>query len=164
MSHSHPWLTSSPTDYCDAYDSTAKYTTLQLTSCFEIFIYFLCFLLGCRNVCVLLIGEGFYKATFVSLLYFVGQTICLLRISAGICFTFSVRMLHKNGYCDLTKKEITSICLDQRKRKLFVGDSRGHIQSINIKNGARMKKFKKEGPKSKNKDKEDISSLYYWGD
>jgi len=64
---------------------------------------------------------------------------------------------------DLTKKEITSICLDERKRKLFVGDSRGHIQSINIKNGARMKKFKKEGPKSKSKDKEDISSLYYWG-
>ena len=65
---------------------------------------------------------------------------------------------------DLTKKEITSICLDNRKRKLFVGDSRGHIQSINIKNGARMKKFRKENPKSKSKDKEDISSLYYWGD
>jgi WD40 repeat protein len=65
---------------------------------------------------------------------------------------------------DLTKKEITSICLDNRKRKLFVGDSRGHIQSINIKNGARMKKFKeKEVPKSKSKDREDISSLYYWG-
>jgi WD40 repeat protein len=27
-----------------------------------------------------------------------------------------------------------------------------------------MKKFKKEGPKPKSKDKEDISSLYYWGD
>ena len=37
---------------------------------------------------------------------------------------------------DLTKKEITSICLDNRKRKLFVGDSRGRIKSINIKNGA----------------------------
>lgn len=34
--------------------------------------------------------------------------------------------------------------------------------SINIKNGAKMKKFKK-GEKSKNKDKEDVSSLYYWG-
>lgn len=34
--------------------------------------------------------------------------------------------------------------------------------SINIKNGAKMKKFKK-GEKSKNKDKEDISSMYYWG-
>lgn len=65
---------------------------------------------------------------------------------------------------DLTQKEITSICLDERKRKLFVGDSRGRMQSINIKNGARMKKFRKGGPKSKSKDKEDISSLYYWGD
>ena len=34
--------------------------------------------------------------------------------------------------------------------------------SINIKNGAKMKKFKK-GYKSANKDKEDISCLYYWG-
>lgn len=64
---------------------------------------------------------------------------------------------------DLTQKEITSICLDERKRKLFVGDSRGRMFSINIKNGAKMKKFKK-GEKSKNKDKDDISSMYYWGD
>jgi len=35
--------------------------------------------------------------------------------------------------------------------------------SINIKNGAKMKKFKK-GEKNKNKDKEDISSMYYWGE
>ena len=63
---------------------------------------------------------------------------------------------------DLSHKEITSICLDERKRKLFVGDSRGRVFSINIKNGAKMKKFKK-GEKSKNKDKEDVSSLFYWG-
>mmetsp|Transcript_21365 Transcript_21365/g.33043 ORF Transcript_21365/g.33043 Transcript_21365/m.33043 type:complete len:275 (+) Transcript_21365:1192-2016(+) len=64
---------------------------------------------------------------------------------------------------DLTQKEITSICLDERKRKLFVGDSRGRMFSINIKNGAKMKKFKK-GEKTKNKDKEDVSSMFYWGD
>jgi hypothetical protein len=56
----------------------------------------------------------------------------------------------------LSHKDITCICLDERKRKLFVGDSRGRIFSINIKNGAKMKKFKK-GDKSANKDKEDIS-------
>ena len=44
---------------------------------------------------------------------------------------------------DLTHKEITAICLDSRKRKLFVGDSKGRMFSINIKNGAKMKKFKK---------------------
>jgi hypothetical protein len=62
---------------------------------------------------------------------------------------------------DLSHKDITCICLDERKRKLFVGDSRGRIFSINIKNGAKMKKFKK-GDKSANKDKEDISSLFYY--
>jgi len=53
-----------------------------------------------------------------------------------------------------------------------VGDSRGRMFSINIKNGAKMKKFKKGDDKDagtgrkkpKNKDKEDISSMYYWGE
>jgi WD40 repeat protein len=57
---------------------------------------------------------------------------------------------------DLTTRDITCICLDKRKRKLFVGDSKGRVFSINIKNGARMKKFKRH--------KADVSSLYYWGD
>jgi WD40 repeat protein len=52
--------------------------------------------------------------------------------------------------------------LDERKRKLFVGDSRGRTFSINIKNGAKMKKFKK--PRKGPKDKQEVSSLYYWGD
>ena len=63
---------------------------------------------------------------------------------------------------DLTTKEITCVCLDQRKRKLFVGDQKGRLFSINIKNGARMKKFKKN--KKAKRDKDDISCLYYWGE
>eukprot|EP01022_Parablepharisma_sp_SALTPOND_P017929 TRINITY_DN2914_c0_g1_i1.p2 TRINITY_DN2914_c0_g1~~TRINITY_DN2914_c0_g1_i1.p2 ORF type:complete len:945 (-),score=108.06 TRINITY_DN2914_c0_g1_i1:6739-9573(-) len=42
---------------------------------------------------------------------------------------------------DLTTREITSIALDKRQRKLFVGDSKGRVFSINVKNGALMKKF-----------------------
>jgi len=34
--------------------------------------------------------------------------------------------------------------------------------SINIKNGAKMKKFKKS--KKRKREKEDISSLFFWGD
>jgi WD40 repeat protein len=46
---------------------------------------------------------------------------------------------------DLTtnNRDITCICLDKRKRKLFVGDSKGRVFTINIKNGAKMKKFKR---------------------
>ena len=43
-----------------------------------------------------------------------------------------------------------------------MGDQRGKLFSINIKNGAKMKKFKKS--KKKLKDKEDTCSLYYWGE
>lgn len=56
---------------------------------------------------------------------------------------------------DLTTRDITCICLDKRKRKLFVGDSKGRLFSVNIKNGAHMKKFKRH--------KSDVSSLHYWG-
>jgi WD40 repeat protein len=57
---------------------------------------------------------------------------------------------------ELCNNDITCICLDKRNRKLFVGNSKGHVFSINIKNGAHMKKFEEH--------KGDVSSLYYWGD
>lgn len=57
---------------------------------------------------------------------------------------------------DLCSKDITCICLDKRNRKLFVGNCKGHVFSINIKNGAHMKKFEEH--------KGDVSSLYYWGE
>lgn len=72
-----------------------------------------------------------------------------------------------NVFRDLTHREITCICMDERKRKLFVGDQKGRLFSINIKNGARMKKFrksKKKKDKGGSKDKNDISALYYWGE
>lgn len=53
------------------------------------------------------------------------------------------------------------MCFDKRNRKLFVGDQKGRIYCINIKNGAKMKKFKKPD-RSKAKDKEDVSSIVYW--
>lgn len=72
---------------------------------------------------------------------------------------------------DISHSEITCICMDERKRKLFVGDQKGRLFSINIKNGAKMKKFKKSKRRKDhdkkdggNPDKGDISSLYYWGD
>lgn len=46
--------------------------------------------------------------------------------------------------------------MDQRKRKLFVGNCKGEVFSINIKNGAHMKSFDNH--------KADVSSLYYWGE
>lgn len=47
-------------------------------------------------------------------------------------------------------------------RKLFVGDQKGRIRSVNLKNGQKIKSFKKE-KKSKNKELEVISGLKYWG-
>ena len=55
---------------------------------------------------------------------------------------------------DLSSHEITAICMDSRERKLFVGDSKGKVIAINIKNGAKMKKFTKH--------KADTSAFCYW--
>ena len=46
-------------------------------------------------------------------------------------------------YRELSSGELTVIILDQRQRKVFVGDSDGRIFTVNIKNGAKMKKFEK---------------------
>eukprot|EP01016_Furgasonia_blochmanni_P035069 TRINITY_DN3849_c0_g3_i2.p1 TRINITY_DN3849_c0_g3~~TRINITY_DN3849_c0_g3_i2.p1 ORF type:complete len:733 (-),score=175.98 TRINITY_DN3849_c0_g3_i2:58-2256(-) len=46
-------------------------------------------------------------------------------------------------YRELSNSDLTVCCLDHRQRKLFVGDADGHIFTINVKNGAKMKKFEK---------------------
>ena len=61
------------------------------------------------------------------------------------------------------KGDITCIKLDNRNRKLFFGTSRGKLKTLNVKNGAISRKFKKEQNR-KSTHKEDISSIAYWGD
>ena len=61
------------------------------------------------------------------------------------------------------KAEITCIKLDDRGRKLFFGTSKGKLKTLNIKNGAISRKFRKEAA-WKPTQKEDISSIAYWGD
>jgi len=47
-------------------------------------------------------------------------------------------------YRELSKdRELTACVLDERKRKLFVGDSEGKIFTVNLKNGAKLKKFER---------------------
>jgi WD40 repeat protein len=55
---------------------------------------------------------------------------------------------------DLTPGEITALELDNRQRKLYIGDSRGNVLSINAKNGALIKKFKNHAGQ--------VSDLVYW--
>ena len=44
-------------------------------------------------------------------------------------------------YRNICTHELTAVILDNRERKLFVGDSGGCIFTVNIRNGARMKDF-----------------------
>eukprot|EP00357_Protocruzia_adherens_P001233 CAMPEP_0115009238 /NCGR_PEP_ID=MMETSP0216-20121206/22477_1 /TAXON_ID=223996 /ORGANISM="Protocruzia adherens, Strain Boccale" /LENGTH=921 /DNA_ID=CAMNT_0002376975 /DNA_START=26 /DNA_END=2791 /DNA_ORIENTATION=+ len=59
-----------------------------------------------------------------------------------------------NVFRDLTKGELTCASLDNRLRKLFIGDNLGKVFTIDVKNGAKMKKFVRHS--------EDTSSLVYW--
>lgn len=60
----------------------------------------------------------------------------------------------KQVFRDLTEAEISFVCFDTRKRKLFIGDVEGRIILINILNGVQMKFFSKH--------KNYISSLAYY--
>lgn len=42
---------------------------------------------------------------------------------------------------DLTEGELTACCLDDRQRKLFLGDTDGKIFAINVRNGAKLRDF-----------------------
>ena len=46
-----------------------------------------------------------------------------------------------NVFRDLTNHEISTVCFDYRKRKLFIGDVEGNLILINILNGVQMKYF-----------------------
>ena len=46
-------------------------------------------------------------------------------------------------YKDFTPADITCMCLDDRMRKLFVGDARGRTYCLNAKNGVMTKRFRK---------------------
>ena len=78
------------------------------------------------------------------------------------CLLSAHRGLAKNG------AELTCCCLDDRERKLFIGDSHGKISAINVKNGATLRKFerhtaKDSGNSSKEKkNKEIITDLCYF--
>ena len=43
----------------------------------------------------------------------------------------------------LSRSDLTTCILDTRERKVFVGDADGRIFTVNIKNGAKMKKFQR---------------------
>ena len=46
-----------------------------------------------------------------------------------------------NQHRNICKVEFTCCSIDNRELKLFVGNCDGKIYTINIKNGAKMKKF-----------------------
>lgn len=49
----------------------------------------------------------------------------------------------KSVYKDISSRDITSMCMDERQRKLFVGDQRGRVYCLNVRNGIVKKRFKK---------------------
>jgi WD40 repeat protein len=62
---------------------------------------------------------------------------------------------------DLTEGELTCCCLDDRERKLFLGDTNGNIISINVRNGARLREFKSH-EKGANPNRRIVSDLAYF--
>ena len=60
----------------------------------------------------------------------------------------------QNVFRDITKSEISSAVLDHRQRKLYIGNSKGKVYSLNIKNGQRIKKFTGH--------QDEITQIVYW--
>ena len=80
----------------------------------------------------------------------------------------------QNVFRDISHADITCMCLDDRFRKLFVGDQRGRSYCLDVKNGVEKKRFKKpkdnkadrattKRGRSGDQEEKDISSIIYWG-
>jgi WD40 repeat protein len=59
-----------------------------------------------------------------------------------------------NAYRQLSKGDLTSAALDSWQRKLYIGDSLGRVLSINVKNGAKIKKFTTHA--------DEVTCIAYW--
>ena len=70
--------------YCELFDTETKWHTLIATKYITVVIYFLLFLLGCRNIWQILVQSGYFKFYYLTLQYLLGQIICCLRIIS--CF------------------------------------------------------------------------------
>ena len=70
--------------------------------------------------------------------------LCLITLHPDCIKVWDIRTGKLSSvYRELSPSELTVCVLDTRKRKLFVGDAEGNIFTVNIKNGAKMKKFEK---------------------
>lgn len=70
--------------------------------------------------------------------------LCLITLHPDCIKVWDIRTGKlQSVYRELSNAELTACVLDIRKRKLFVGDADGNIFTVNIKNGAKMKKFEK---------------------
>jgi hypothetical protein len=70
--------------------------------------------------------------------------LCLITLHPDCIKVWDIRTGKlQSVYRELSTTELTACVLDTRKRKLFVGDAEGNIFTVNIKNGAKMKKFEK---------------------
>jgi WD40 repeat protein len=57
---------------------------------------------------------------------------------------------------NLTPDDITTIQLDNKRRKLFLGDSKGRVLTFKVKNGTKIKKFKKHAG--------EVTCLLFWSE
>ncbi|KAL4445040.1 hypothetical protein ABPG74_018768 [Tetrahymena malaccensis] len=82
--------------------------------------------------------------------------LCLITLHPDCIKVWDIRTGKlQSVYRELSTAELTVCVLDTRKRKLFVGDADGNIFTVNIKNGAKMKKFEKHNNRM-------ITDLTHW--
>lgn len=53
--------------FCEAFDTLAENVTLTTTLWIVVLIYFVCFLIGCRNIVEILIKQKYYRSVYLTL-------------------------------------------------------------------------------------------------
>ena len=99
-----------------------------------------------------LVDEGHAISTFYNSLFnnFITVHAKTLKIWSGD----TGKLQHV--FRDVMKGDISCAVLDRYQRKIYLGDSTGRIRAVNIKNGAKIKKFSKH--------KEEITDILHWAE
>ena len=86
---------------CSIITNDSQFYTVLASVIFCASLYLICFVIGCRNIWFILIKFGYYKATFLSLQYFMGQLICMIKVASLCCWINSAYILRNKKLCYL---------------------------------------------------------------
>ena len=84
---------------CLLINNHAQMAILNITAIISSLFYLMCFILGCHNIWFILIKKRYYRSAFLTLQYFFGQSICVLKFTTMTYMYFVAHTIKESDIC-----------------------------------------------------------------